>query len=667
MDFLQQRKLGQMPYHIQLSNSTRYDVPLHRANSSETYRQLYNQSIQNPDKFWAHQAREIIHWDRDFETIHQGSFEHGDNAWFVEGRLNASYNCVDRWAKSKPDAVAIIHEPDNPEHTSRTITFRELLREISRVAWVLKHMGVCKGDTVAIYLPMIPETFIAILACSRIGAIHSVIFAGFSSQGMRDRILDAGSKVVITADEGCRGGKTVPLKNLVDQAVEHCPTVQSCPVVHRTGNPKTKIHPRDKWWHEETAKWSSYYPPESMSSEDPLFLLYTSGSTGKPKGLMHTTAGYLIGAALSTKYVFDIHAESDVFFCAGDIGWITGHTYGLYGPLMNGCATLIYEGTPSFPSVTRYWEIIAKHRVTQFYTAPTAIRLLKRAHNAHIPDNSAHLRVMGSVGEPLAANVWDWFFDQVGKSKAHVVDTFFQTETGSHLISPVAGVTSTKPGCCSLPFLGVETAILDPKSGAEVSTAGVEGVLVVKKPIPSMARSIWGDHSRFLSVYYVPYPGCYFTGDSAIRDEEGCYWIKGRVDDVVNVAAHRLSTAELEAALLEHPAFAEVAVVGVADYLMGQAVVAFISQRANVACVDVKKAAVERIREKVGSFATPKYAISVNDLPRTRSGKIMRRLLRKIWCGETDSLGDVSTLINPSCLQGIVEVVQAVQAEALQA
>ena len=634
--------------------------------SAEKYKQLHDQSIQDPNKFWAHQAREFIYWERDFQTTHQGSFEHGDNAWFVEGRLNASYNCVDRWAKSKPDAVAIVYEPDDPENASRTTTFRELLRDVSRVAWVLKDLGVRKGDTVAIYLPMIPEAFTAILACSRIGAIHSVIFAGFSSQGMRDRILDAGCKVVITADEGCRGGKTIPLKGLVDQAVEQCPTVQSCLVVERTGSLEIGFHSRDKRWHEEIAKWPSYYPPESMSSEDPLFLLYTSGSTGKPKGLMHTTAGYLLGAALSTKYVFDIQAETDVFFCAGDIGWITGHTYGLYGPLMNGCATLIYEGTPSFPTTSRYWEIIAKHRVTQLYTAPTVIRLLKRVGATCIPDNSAHLRVMGSVGEPLAANVWDWFHDQVGKRKAHVVDTFFQTETGSHLISPVAGVTSTKPGCCSLPFLGVEAAILDPTTGSEISDSGVEGVLAVRRPIPSMARSVWGDHSRFLSVYYAPYPGYYFTGDSAIRDDDGCYWIKGRVDDVVNVSAHRLSTAELEAALLEHPAFAEVAVVGVPDQLTGQAVVAFISQRASIACVDVKNEAIERIRQRVGSFAAPKYAISVMDLPRTRSGKIMRRLLRKIWCGEKDSLGDVSTLINPSCLQSIMEAVETTQADTLQ-
>jgi acetyl-CoA synthetase len=627
--------------------------------AADQYKELYDHSIRDPDRFWNTQATEYISWEREFKTVHEGSFVHGDNAWFVEGRLNASYNCVDRWAKVKPDAPALIFEPDDPNDTSaRTITWKELQREVSRVAWVLKSFGVRKGDAVGIYLPMVPEAYIAILACTRIGAIHSAVFAGFSANALRDRILDAKARVLITADEGFRGGKIVGLKALADEALDQCPEVRDCMVLRRTGNPVRKS-PRDRWWHEVVKKWPSVFPPEPMHSEDPLFLLYTSGSTGKPKGLMHTTAGYLLGAALSTKHIFDVQA-GDVFFCGGDIGWITGHTYGLYGPLMLGCTTLVYEGTPTYPTASRYWEVVARHGVTQFYSSPTALRLLKRLGDEHVTLDvaSSGLRVLASVGEPLASNIWQWAHDVIGKGKVHVLDTFFQTETGSHLVSPLAGVSPIKPGSCGLPFLGVEPVVLDPITGAEVPTPGVEGVLATKQPIPSMSRSVWGDHARFLSTYYEPYPGYYFTGDGAVKDQDGYIWVKGRVDDVINVSAHRLSTAEIEAALLEHPAFAEVAVVGVPDELTGQAVTAYISKKYTVECQDVKGSARACIGRDIGKFAAPKHIIVVEDLPRTRSGKIMRRILRKIWCGEEDSLGDTSTLINPQCVSDVIEAVR---------
>ncbi|PSN60585.1 acetyl-coenzyme A synthetase [Corynespora cassiicola Philippines] len=623
----------------------------------EQYLETYKTSIRDPDSFWDKTAKVLLEWDKTFETIRQGSFEGEDNAWFVEGRLNASFNCVDRWAREKPNYPAIIYEPDEPNSPlKRTISFIELRQEVSRAAWVLKDLGVRKGDTVAIYMPMIPEAFVALLACSRIGAIHSVVFAGFSATALRDRIRDAKAEVVVTADKGFRGGKCIDLKKITDEAIEGCPQVRHCLFVRRSEDSGHLVS-RDRVWQEECAKWSPYFPPESMNSEDPLFMLYTSGSTGKPKGLLHSTAGYLLGAALTTKHIFDIQ-DGDVFFCGGDIGWITGHTYGIYGPLSLGCTTVIYEGTPVYPNPSRYWDIITKHRVTQFYSAPTALRLLKRAGDEFVNrDMTAHLRVLGSVGEPLAANIWKWLHDVVGGGKAQVVDTFFQTETGSHVLSALAGVVPSKPGCCCLPFLGVEAAILDPITGKELPD-GAEGVLVIRKPTPSMCRTIWGDHARLAPVYYKPYPGYYFTGDKAIRDHDGYYWIRGRTDDVINVSAHRLSTAEIEGALLEHPLFAEVAVIGVPDDLTGQAVAAFLSTKPSNGPTDFSKEAIVKVQQSIGKFAVPAHVIVVDDLPRTRSGKIMRRLLRKIWEGEEESLGDTSTLVNPSCIDSLIATVR---------
>ncbi|AEO61739.1 hypothetical protein MYCTH_2097501 [Thermothelomyces thermophilus ATCC 42464] len=622
----------------------------------EEYQRLYKESITEPDKFWGRLARELLTWHKDFQTVRSGSLVNGDVAWFLEGEINASYNCIDRHAFKDPNRVAIIYEADEPTD-GRTVTYGELLREVSRVAYVLKSLGVRKGDTVAIYLPMIPEAVIAILACARIGAVHSVVFAGFSADSLRDRVLDARSRVVITADEGKRGGKLIGTKKIVDDALRQCPDVTGVLVFKRTGADIPMTKGRDVWWHEEVEKWPAYMAPERMSAEDPLFLLYTSGSTGKPKGMMHTTGGYLVGAAATGKYVFDIH-DGDRFFCGGDVGWITGHTYVVYAPLLLGVSTVVFEGTPAYPNFSRYWDIIEKHKVTQFYVAPTALRLLKRAGDQHVRNEMKHLRVLGSVGEPIAAEVWKWYFEVVGKEESQIVDTYWQTETGSHVIAPLAGVTPTKPGSASLPFFGIEPAIIDPVSGEEIHGNDVEGVLAFKQPWPSMARTVWGAHKRYMETYLNVYKGYYFTGDGAGRDHEGFYWIRGRVDDVVNVSGHRLSTAEIEAALIEHAAVAEAAVVGVADELTGQAVNAFVSIKdGNEPSDALRKEFILQVRRSIGPFAAPKAVYIVPDLPKTRSGKIMRRILRKILAGEEDQLGDITTLSDPSVVEKIINAV----------
>ncbi|KAG6145793.1 Acetyl-coenzyme A synthetase [Claviceps purpurea] len=624
--------------------------------SFEEYQELYQESIKNPNKFWAERARELLSWYSDFDTVSSGTLTDGNVTWFNEGQLNASYNLVDRHALKDPDRVAIIYEADEPRD-GRNVTYGELLREVSKAAWTLKQMGVRKGDTVAIYLPMIPEAVVAILACVRIGAVHSIVFAGFSADSLRDRVLDARSRVVITTDEGKRGGKNIGTKKIVDDALKQCPDVTNVLVFKRTGADVPMQEGRDVWWHEELEKWPNYIAPEVMNSEDPLFLLYTSGSTGKPKGVMHTTAGYLLGAALTGKYVFDIH-DGDRYFCGGDVGWITGHTYVVYAPLLLGVTTVVFEGTPAYPNFSRYWEIIEKHKITQFYVAPTALRLLKRAGDEHVKGDMKYLRVLGSVGEPIAAEIWKWYFEVVGKEEAQVVDTYWQTETGSNVITPLAGITPTKPGSASFPFFGIEPAIIDPISGEEIHGNDVEGVLAFKQPWPSMTRTVYGAHKRYMDTYLNVYKGYYFTGDGAGRDHEGFYWIRGRVDDVVNVSGHRLSTAEIEAALIEHDAIAEAAVVGVADELTGQAVNAFVSVKDDIEVSDaLRKEFIVQVRKSIGPFAAPKAIHVVPDLPKTRSGKIMRRILRKILAGEEDQLGDISTLSDPSIVQTIIEVV----------
>ncbi len=626
--------------------------------SFDQYKEMYKQSIDDPDTFFGKQARELLSWSRDFKTVHNGGFKYGDFSWFIEGQLNASYNCVDRHAFANPDKVAIIYEADEPGQ-GRNVTYGELLREVSKVANVLASFGVKKGDTVAVYLPMIPETLITLLAIVRLGAIHSVVFAGFSAGSLRDRILNGDSKVVITTDESKRGGKTIDTKKIVDEALKQCPNVKNVLVYKRTGNPIPWNKERDFWWHEQVENQRPYCPPVPVNSEDPIFLLYTSGSTGTPKGVVHATGGYLLGAALTAKYTFDLHKD-DKLFTAGDVGWITGHTYCLYGPLLLGATSVVFEGTPAYPNFSRYWDIIDEHKITQFYVAPTALRLLKRAGEKYIHHDLSSLRVLGSVGEPCAPEVWLWYEQNIGKGNCHICDTYWQTETGSHIITPLAGSSPMKPGSASFPFFGIDAMIIDPVSGEELEGNDVEGILAIRKPWPSMARTVWGDHSRFLDIYLKPYAPYYFTGDGAARDHEGFYWIRGRVDDVVNVSGHRLSTAEIEAALLEHPLVAESAVVGIHDDLTGQAVNAFVSLKKKPESISmIKKELIITVRTEIGPFASPRKILLVDDLPKTRSGKIMRRILRKVLSGEEDQLGDISTLSNPAIVEHIVDVVHA--------
>lgn len=632
--------------------------------SLDEYKKMHKESIEHPAQFFGKMASENLSWSKPFtvakvpEAPHLRDNNGEPSAWFVDGELNACYNCVDRWAIRNPNKPAIIYEADEPNE-GRIITFGELLKDVCRFAQVLKSLGVKKGDTVAVYLPMIPEAIVALMAIVRIGAIHSVVFAGFSSTSLKDRVLDADSKIVITTDESKRGGKIIETKKIVDDALAQCPDVRNVVVFKRTGNSHIPWNSkRDVWWHEEVVKYGPYTPPEPMSSEDNLFLLYTSGSTGKPKGILHTTAGYLLGAMLTTKYVFDVHYE-DIIFTAGDVGWITGHSYVVYGPLLNGATTVVFEGTPAYPNFSRYWEIVDKYGVNQFYVAPTALRLLKRAGEKYIENYKLDtLRVLGSVGEPIAKDVWEWYNEFIGRGKAHICDTYWQTESGSHLICPLAGITPTKPGSASLPFFGIEPAICDPVTGEELAGNCVEGVLCVKTAWPSMTRSIWKDYSRYLDTYLKPYHGYYFSGDGAARDKDGFYWILGRVDDVVNVSGHRLSTAEIEAALIEHPLVSENAVVGFPDELTGSAVAAFVSLKKEIAdTAATKKELILTVRKEIGPFAAPKQIIIADDLPKTRSGKIMRRILRKILAGEEDQLGDISTLSNPNVVAHLIEVV----------
>lgn len=639
--------------------------------SLDEYKKLYKQSIEDPAAFFGEQANKLIAWDRPFDVARypndpKSDFKDGDlPSWFLGGQLNACYNAVDRWAFATPDKAAIIYEADEVNE-GRTVTYAELLKEVSKLAQALVKLGVKKGDTVAVYLPMIPEAIVTLLAIARIGAVHSVVFAGFSSTSLKDRIVDADLRIVITADESKRGGKSIETKKIVDEALKDLPQVRNVLVFKRTGNSHVPFNKgRDLWWHEELAKYGNYYPPTPVNSEDPLFLLYTSGSTGKPKGVQHNTAGYLLGALLTTKYTFDVH-QDDILFTAGDVGWITGHTYVVYGPLLNGATTVVFEGTPAYPDFSRYWQIVDKYKVNQFYVAPTALRLLKRAGTSFIEKYKLDsIRVLGSVGEPIAAEVWHWYNDNIGRGKAHIVDTYWQTESGSHLLTPLAGVTPTKPGSASLPFFGIDAHILDPVTGEELTENGVEGVLAIKNAWPSIARGIFNDYSRFIDTYLGNYNGYYFTGDGAARDHDGFFWILGRVDDVVNVSGHRLSTAEIEAALIEHHLVAESAVVGYADELTGQAVAAYVSLKSNFKADDkdtveaVKKELILTVRKEIGPFAAPKTILLVDDLPKTRSGKIMRRILRKVLAGEEDSLGDISTLSNPGVVSQIIDVVKA--------
>ena len=629
------------------------------------YPDIYQRSLDQSDAFWDQQAKETLSWSRPYTSIYQGDFQSGNVSWFRDGGLNACYNCLDRWAVKDPNRTAIIWVADEDED-SVELTYKEVFEEVCRLANVLKSFGVKKGDTVAIYLPMIPAAAIAFLACARIGAIHSVVFAGFSADSLRDRVVDARSRVVITSDEGKRGGKTIQTKLIVDDAFDGIArgegkhVVEKVIVYSRTGSRVPMKEGRDVWWTDACQHARPFCPVEVMDSEDPLFILYTSGSTGKPKGLIHTTAGYLLGAALTLKHVFQVH-EGDRFACMADVGWITGHTYIIYGPLVNGVATTIFESTPIYPTPSRYWQAVAKYRFTQFYTAPTAIRLLKKLGASYLDGHDlSSLRVIGTVGEPISPDAWKWYNDHVGKNKCAVVDTYWQTETGSIIITPLAGATETKPGSATLPFFGIEPVLLEPATGKVIEGPG-SGVLALKRPWPSMARTIYGDHKRYLETYFKPYPGYYFTGDGAGRDSDGYYWIKGRVDDVLNVSGHRLSTAEIEAAIAQHPWIAETAVVGAPDETTGQSIYAFVILKAEHHQLhsaeqeeQLKKELTSLVRKSIGPFSNPKKIVVVSDLPKTRSGKILRRVLRKIVSNEVDSLGDLSTLSDPSVVDEIV-------------
>ncbi|KAF7723416.1 acetyl-CoA synthetase [Apophysomyces ossiformis] len=634
------------------------ECPKPYVTSMEQYKALWEESVKNPAQFFGNLAKETLSWSKPFTTVQNGSFHQGDVAWFLEGELNAAYNCIDRHALATPEKVAIIHEGDEPDSV-RHITYRELLQEVSRLANVLVSLDVRKGDNVSIYMPMVPEAVFAMLACARIGAVHSVVFAGFSSDSLRDRIVDCGARVVLTADEGRRGGKNIATKRIVDEALKGCPSVEHVLVYRRTGSDIPFTAGRDLWWHEELAKARPYCPPTPVNAEDPLFLLYTSGSTGTPKGVLHSTAGYLLGASLTVKYVFDYH-DNDIFACLGDIGWITGHTYLVFGPLAVGATTLLFESTPTYPDPSRFWQVVQKHKITQFYTAPTAIRALRRLGNKWLQGyDLSSLRVIGSVGEPINPEAWEWYYEQVGKSRCAVVDTYWQTETGSIVIAPLPGATQMKPGSATFPFFGIKPAILDPQTGAELTGNDVSGVLAIAQPWPSMARTVYNNHHRYLDTYLNPYKGYYFTGDGARRDKDGYIWIQGRVDDVINVSGHRLSTAEIESALILHHSVGEAAVVGGHDDLTGQCIHAFCTLKPNVEDSEgLERELALQVRKVIGPFAQPKRIYVVNDLPKTRSGKIMRRILRKIVNKESDSLGDTSTLADPTVIQALIAKVK---------
>jgi acetyl-CoA synthetase len=577
----------------------------------------------------------------------------GEVAWFVDGKLNVSVNCIDRHLPARANQTAIIWEGDDPSE-DQFITYQELHDRVCRLANALRERGVKKGDRVCIYMPMIPEAAYAMLACTRIGAIHSLVFGGFSPEALKDRVQDADCQVVITADEGLRGGKRVPLKKNADIALAHCPNVHTCIVVKRTGGDIAWDEKRDFWYEELVERQSNEAEPEVMDSEDPLFILYTSGSTGKPKGVLHTTGGYLLQAAMTHKYVFD-YQEGDVYWCTADVGWVTGHSYIVYGPLTNGATTLMFEGVPTYPDASRCWQVIDKHCVNSFYTAPTAIRALMGAGDEYVTKTSrASLKILGSVGEPINPEAWEWYYRVVGDSRCPIMDTWWQTETGAHMLTPLPGAIDLKPGSATVPFFGVQPVLLDAE-GKEIIGAG-EGNLCIKAAWPSQIRTVFGDHQRCIDTYYSTYPGYYFTGDGARRDEDGYYWITGRVDDVINVSGHRMGTAEVESALVLHDKVAEAAVVGYPHDIKGQGIYAYVTLMAGEQpSEELKKELLALVVKEIGAIARPDVIQWAPGLPKTRSGKIMRRILRKIAANELDSLGDTSTLADPAVVNELID------------
>ena len=623
---------------------------IHIKNIQE-YEDLYNQSIKNPSEFFGKLAKNDLHWIKDFETTHNNKFS--DAKWFESGKINVSQNCIDRHLEDHANKTALIWEGDDP-NDSNELSFQELHDEVCKFANVLKDLGIKKGSRVCIYMPMIVEAAFAMLACTRIGAVHSVVFGGFSPESLKDRILDADCKIVITADEGLRGSKKVPLKTNVDEALKSCPDVTNTLVVRRTGGEISWDDKRDVWYDELSKNAETSCEPEPMDSEDPLFILYTSGSTGKPKGVLHTTAGYLLGAHLSFKYIFGIRSE-DKYWCTADVGWITGHTYILYGPLSNGATTLMFEGVPTYPSASRCWEICDKHQINIFYTAPTAIRaLMAQGDEPVLTTKRNSLRILGTVGEPINPEAWDWYYSVVGQSKCEIIDTWWQTETGSVLISPIAGITPTKPGSATLPFFGVKPALYDEHGNSLEGSCS--GNLVIEQSWPSQIRSIYGDHQRMIDTYFSMYPDIYFTGDGARRDDDGYYWITGRVDDVLNVSGHRLGTAEIESALVLHSKVAEAAIVGFDHPIKGQAIYAFVTLMTGEDFNDELSNELKQfVSKEIGSIARPELIQNAPGLPKTRSGKIMRRILRKIAEDDLTNLGDTTTLADPSVVDSLIE------------
>ncbi len=631
--------------------------------SMEEYQRLYRLSLDDPETFWAKQA-ETLSWYHPWRQVFDNDYGNIDFSWFLGGRLNACYNCVDRHLEDKADQTALIWVKDEPGEYEH-ITYRQLKHSVARVANVLKAHGVRKGDRVAIYMPMIPELAYTMLACARIGAIHSIIFGGFSSEAIRDRILDAECRLVVTANEGLRGGKRLKLKETVDRAVDGLDMVRRVLVARRT-DADTPMRPgRDFWLDEECAKQRSTCTVEWMGAEDPLFILYTSGSTGKPKGVMHTTGGYMVYAATTHRIVFNYH-PGDVYFCAADIGWITGHTYIVYGPLANGATSVMFESIPTYPDAGRYWRIVDDLKVNIFYTAPTAIRAVARAGDAILERSSRDsLKILGTVGEPINPETWKWYWEKVGKGKCCIVDTWWQTETGGIMITPLPGITPLKPGSATLPFFGVKPLLMD-DDGKPIEGNGVSGNLCIAQTWPGQARTVWGDHRRFGETYFSQYPGYYFTGDGCRRDEDGYYWITGRVDDVINVSGHRLGTAEVESALVAHEAVAEAAVVGYPHEIKGQGIFAYVilGPDGDGKGDELIGALKEQVRHVIGPVATPDVIMIAPGLPKTRSGKIMRRILRRIAAGEYTGLGDVTTLADPSVVDKLIEAHRAIDKNA---
>jgi acetyl-CoA synthetase len=621
--------------------------------SSELYESMYAQSIEDPDAFWAEQANEFLDWSKSWDKVQDWDFKTGLIRWFEGGKLNVSYNCLDRHLATRGDQVALLWEGDDPE-VDKKITYRELHEEVCKFSNVLKQRGVKKGDRVCIYMPMVTEAAVAMLACTRIGAVHSIVFGGFSPDSLRDRILDSDCQTLITADEGVRGGKAVPLKLNADKALSECPNVHTCVVIRRTGGDVNWQDGRDVWYDELMADASADCPPEEMDAEDPMFILYTSGSTGKPKGVLHTTGGYLLFAAMTHKYVFDYH-DGDIYWCTADVGWVTGHTYIVYGPLANGATTLMFEGIPTYPDSSRFWQVIDKHQVNQFYTAPTAIRALMRSGEEPVKKTSrSSLKLLGTVGEPINPEAWEWYYRVVGDARCPIVDTWWQTETGGHMITPLPGATDLKPGSASKPFFGVQPAIVD-EQGNELE-GECSGNLIIKAPWPGMMRTLYGDHQRFIDTYFSTYPGNYFTGDGCRRDADGYYWITGRVDDVLNVSGHRLGTAEIESALVLHNSVAEAAVVGYPHDIKGQGIYAYVTLMAGVEESDeLSTELVKFVRKEIGPIATIDILQWAPGLPKTRSGKIMRRILRKVAENDIANMGDTSTLADPAVVDHLVE------------